>query len=167
MSRFGKIFEKKNLKSYTGIDISKECITQAKRWLGKIRNSKNFKLIVEDRRRSRYGDGLQNWGKYDAINSFFCFHFASTSDEIAKRAIQNVYDNLVLAGKFIAIVPDRVKIIEAAKSGVKSKLFRIENYDGRNHYDFSFADGSIDKMPEYLFNGHLFMKECSKIGLQY
>ena len=66
--------------------------------------------------------------------------------------------------KFIATLPDEVNMIEAAQSEVKNPLFTIENYGGGNRYEFSFTDGSINQMPEYLLDGVFFMKECSRIG---
>ena len=154
-------FSRKNLNSYTGIDFSEDCICEAKRRLKRIHEAKHFTFIVDD----CYEDEVKSWGTYDVITSFFSFHFAFQNVEIAKRAIKNVHSNLVRGGKFIAILPNKVKMIEAAASQVKNPLFRIENYDGGNRYEFSFTDGSINQMPEYLLDEVLFMHECNEIGL--
>ena len=87
---------------------------------------------------------MKSWGTYDVITSFFSFHFAFQNLEIAKSAIKNVHSNLVRDGKFIAIITDKVNMIEAAQSEVKNPLFTIENYGGGNRYEFSFTDGSIN-----------------------
>ena len=169
------------ISAYVGVDIATESVRKDAR---ERYNKAGFvfpaALFVADAFEAPLGGALAEHVPFDLVSCQFALHYAFSSEQRARRALQNVADVLRPGGYFIGTTADADVLVRKLRavdglcvsnsvfSCVFDARFAGKTFDVAQPfgltYKFTLAD-AVEELPEYLVHRPTLERLAAEVGL--
>ena len=170
------------ISAYVGVDIATESVRKDAR---ERYNKAGFvfpaALFVADAFEAPLGGALVDHLPFDLVSCQFALHYSFSSEQRARRALQNVADVLRPGGYFIGTTADADVLVRKLRSVdglcVSNSVFSCvfdarfagKTFDAAQPfgltYKFTLAD-AVEELPEYLVHRPTLERLAAEVGLQ-
>jgi mRNA (guanine-N7-)-methyltransferase len=171
------------ISAYVGVDIATESVRKDAR--ERYNNKTGFAfpaaLFVADAFEAPLSGALADHLPFDLVSCQFALHYAFSSEQRARRALQNVAELLRPGGYFIGTTADADVLVRKLRavdglcvsnsvfSCVFDARFAGKTFDAAQPfgltYKFTLAD-AVEELPEYLVHRPTLEKLAAEVGLQ-